>query len=130
VYIAAYGRNLPNAFENVAKAMFNVMTDVEKIFPDIHYQLEVEGEDEHSLLYNWLENLLVKSEIDDIFFSEFEIKKISKKGDTLSLKASAWGEIIDKKKHVLKTAVKAITYHRMEINKNHKKVRIKVILDI
>ena len=42
VYIAAYGRNLPNAFENVAKAMFNVMTEVEKIFPDIRQHLNLD----------------------------------------------------------------------------------------
>lgn len=107
MYIAAYGSNLPKAFENAAKAMFNVMTEVEKIFPDIHYQIEVEGEDEYSLLYNWLENLLVKSEIDDLFFSKFEIKRISKTGDTFRLKASAWGEKIDKKKHVLKNCGKS-----------------------
>ena len=72
-YIAAYGKNLAEAFENAALAMFSIITDIEKVGTEIEEHLEVKAKDEHSLLYNWLEALLVKFEIEVIFFSKFKI---------------------------------------------------------
>lgn len=50
-FIAAYGRDLPEAFENAAVAMFDVTTQVEMVRPKIEDQVEVEGSDEYALLY-------------------------------------------------------------------------------
>jgi SHS2 domain-containing protein len=44
VYIAAYGKSLEEAFENAALAMFEVMTDTEKVSPDMENSVEVEAE--------------------------------------------------------------------------------------
>jgi SHS2 domain-containing protein len=45
-YIAAHGTTLEEAFENAALAMFEVMTDTEKVSSDIEDSVEVEAEDE------------------------------------------------------------------------------------
>ncbi|RLE53057.1 MAG: archease, partial [Candidatus Methanomethylicota archaeon] len=55
VYIAAYGRDLKEAFENAAKAMFEVMTDISTVNPKVKREIRVEGFDLESLLYEWLE---------------------------------------------------------------------------
>ncbi|MBS7635588.1 archease [Candidatus Bathyarchaeota archaeon] len=62
-YIAAYGRDLNEAFENAALAMFETMTSSSDVKHVIEEEVEVEGEDEQSLLYNWLEELLVRFEV-------------------------------------------------------------------
>jgi len=129
-YIAAHGENLAEAFENAAFAMFDVMTEAEKVNPNIKETFEVTAEDEHALLYNWLEALLVKSEIKGILLSRFKISDINRTSEGFQLKAEAWGEKFNPKRHLQKVGVKAITYHRMEIIKKPQETIVKFILDI
>ncbi|MEM3581126.1 MAG: archease [Candidatus Bathyarchaeia archaeon] len=129
-YIAAYGRDLAEAFENAAAAMFEVMTDIEKVNPENEDYVEVEAADEHALLYNWLEELLVKSEINEMLYSKFKIFEVTKTADGFRLKAKIWGEKFNPEKHPQKVGVKAVTYHQMEIIREPDKTTVKFILDI
>jgi SHS2 domain-containing protein len=129
-YIAAYGKDLVQAFENAARAMFNVMTELEKVSPEIEDHVEVAAEDEYALLYSWLEALLVKSEINRMLYSKFKISSLNRVADGFQLKAAFWGEKFDPQKHLQKVGVKAVTYHRMEIVKEPGKVTLRFILDI
>jgi SHS2 domain-containing protein len=129
-YIAAYGKDLAEAFENAAAAMFEVITDIEKVKPEVEDYVEVEAADEYALLYNWLEELLVKSEINEMLYSKFEISELARTADGFRLKAKIWGEKFNPEKHPQKVGVKAVTYHRMEITKEPGKTAVKFILDI
>ena len=129
-YIAAYGRNLAEAFENAALAMFETMTDVERVEPEVEEIIEVEGSDKKSLLYNWLEELLVRFEISGNLYSKFEVIKIEETAKGMKLKAKVMGERFNPEKHVQKVGVKAITYHMMEIEEKPEKVTLKFLLDI
>jgi SHS2 domain-containing protein len=129
-YIAAYGRDLAEAFENAAVAMFDVMTEVKTVNPRLQDSVTAEGEDEYSLLYSWLEALLIKSETDQMLYSKFKILEIARTASGLRLEARIWGEKFDPKKHLQKVGVKAVTYHRMEILKEPGRVTLKFILDI
>ncbi|NWF86675.1 archease [Candidatus Bathyarchaeota archaeon] len=129
-YIAAYGRDLAEAFENAAFAMFDVMTDIAKITPEVKDSVEVAAEDEHALLYIWLETLLIKFDIYGMLYSKFKILQLKKTAKGFMLRAEIWGEKFNPKKHMQKVGVKAITYHVMEIIKEAGKVTLKFILDI
>jgi SHS2 domain-containing protein len=129
-YIAAYGKDLAEAFENAAAAMFNVMTEVEKVSPKVEDSEEVAGEDEFALLYNWLEALLVKFDVSGMLYSKFKIWHLGQIQGRLVLKARIWGEEFDPSKHLQKVGVKAVTYHRMEIIKHPMEVTLRFILDI
>ena len=130
VYIAAHGKNMEEAFENAALAMFEVMTDTEKINPAQEDSVEVEAEDEYALLYSWLEALLVDFEVKNTVYSKFKITRLEETPDGFKIKASIWGEKFDPEKHPQKVGVKAVTYHRMEIIKEIDKVTLEFILDI
>ncbi|MFW6111174.1 MAG: archease [Thermoproteota archaeon] len=130
VYIAAYGGNLPEAFENAAEALFEVMTEVEKVEGKVEEQVEVEGGDKYSLLYNWLEELIIKTDVNGMLYSKFNITDINKTSEGFRLKAKIWGEELNQDKHPQKVGVKAVTYHRMEILENENEVTLKFILDI
>jgi len=129
-YIAAYGRDLAEAFENAALAMFETMTDTSKVEPKIEDEIEVEGFDEQSLLYNWLESLIVKFEMTGNLYSKFKINDIEKTEGGFRLKAKVWGEQFNPEKHPQKVGIKAVTYHRMEIKKEPEKVTVKFLLDL
>jgi SHS2 domain-containing protein len=130
VYVAAHGTTLEEAFENSASAMFETMTETDKVSPAKEDRVEVEAEDEYALLYSWLEALLVKSELEGMLYSKFKIQKIVEKGENFKLNASVWGEKFNAEKHPQKVAVKAITYHQMEIIKEINNVTVMFILDI
>jgi len=129
-YIAAYGKDLKEAFENAALAMFEVMTDVEKVNPRIEDYVEVAAEDEYALLYSWLEALLVKFETHETVYSKFKILEFNKTSSGFQLKAKIWGEKYNPQKHQQKVGVKAVTYHRMEILKTPNKTTLRFILDV
>jgi len=129
-YIAAYGTDLAEAFENAALAMFDVMTDVEKVSPKVKENVEVVAEDEYALLYSWLEALLVKFDVKETLYSKFKVLSINQTSGGFRLRAEIWGEKFNPEKHAQKVGVKAVTYHRMEIIKEPNKVTLKFILDI
>jgi SHS2 domain-containing protein len=129
-YIAAYGKDLARAFENAAVAMFDVMTQVEKVRAKVEDEVEAKGSDEYALLYSWLEALLVKSELNRMLYSKFKVSELLQDSDGFELKAKIWGEAFDPKRHLQKVGVKAVTYHQMEIIKAPGKVTLKFILDI
>jgi SHS2 domain-containing protein len=131
LYVAAYGKSLEEAFENAACAMFEGMTDLEKVEPRLEESVEVKGQDEQALLYNWLEALLVKSDVTGNLYSRFKILKIKKTSSDFGLEAKIWGEPFDAKRHMSKVGVKAVTYHQMEIRREAKgAVTVRFILDI
>ncbi|MEM1539082.1 MAG: archease [Candidatus Bathyarchaeia archaeon] len=129
-YIAAYGKDLAEAFENAAAAMFEVMTDVGKVSPKVEDYAEVEAEDEYALLYSWLEALLVKAEVNQMLYSKFKVLSLNRTEEGFKLEAKIWGEKFNPDKHIQKVGVKAVTYHRMEIIKEPERVVVKFILDI
>jgi SHS2 domain-containing protein len=129
-YIAAYGTTLEEAFENAALATFEVMTDTRKIARKIEDTVKIEAPDEQALLYSWLEKLLVNFETKGNLYSEFKILKIEKTKDGFMLTARIRGEPFNPAKHMQKVGIKAVTYHRMEIDKKPGRVSVKFILDI
>ena len=130
VYIASYGKTMEEAFENAAIALFEVMTDTQKVEATLEDSIIVKGKDELELLYNWLEILIVNFETKNRLYSKFKILSLKTTLGFFTLNAKIWGEIFDPKKHVQKVGVKAITYHRMEIIKDPNKVTLEFILDI
>ena len=129
-YIAAYGKNLPEAFENAALALFEVMTDTGNVKPLVEEEIELEAPDKASLLYSWLEELIVRFETSGMLYSKFRVLKLEGGKDGFRLKAKIWGEPFDEARHVQKVGVKAVTYHRMEISEEPGNVVVKFILDI
>ncbi|MEM7825351.1 MAG: archease [Candidatus Aenigmatarchaeota archaeon] len=127
VAFEAYGKDLDELFANAALAMFEVMVNTKQVEPKIERKVEIEGSDLESLMFNWLNYLLVFVDSENLAFSDFEVKVDKKK---FKLEAICKGEAIDKNKHEIKTHVKAATYHAMMIKKSKGVFSARVILDI
>ncbi|MEM7821466.1 MAG: archease [Candidatus Aenigmatarchaeota archaeon] len=127
VAFRAYGKSLEELFENAALAMFEVVVDTKKIEPLVEKKLKVDGIDLKSLLFNWLNELLIFVDSENLAFSQFKVKIDKEK---MSLEAVCKGEKIDRKKHETRTNVKAATYHKMEVEKMGEIFYAQVILDI
>lgn len=121
----SYGANLNEAFENAGLAIFNIISDTSDIDGEVEKSFEVTSEDEVSLLYDYLEELLFLHETEFMLFSEFHVDI----DDDFHLKATIKGEGIDWDKHDRKTEIKAITFHKMDVKKtNH--VMLQAIVDL
>ncbi len=128
--IEAYGSSLEEAFENAALAMFEVITDTSKVEPLIEEVVEAEGFDLESLLYNWLESLLVMFDVNTRLYSKFKIESIKRTAEGYKLIARAWGEDCDLNKHEQKVGVKAVTYHMMSVKEEGGRWVLTFLLDL
>lgn len=125
--IKAYGRDLNEAFENAALAVFEVMTDTSKVEPKESRELEIDGMDLENLLYRWIESLLVYYDSELLLFGKFKVKIDL---ENLRLNAIAWGEKFNPDKHERRTVVKAMTYHEMSIVKTNNGYELTFVVDI
>ncbi len=130
VYIAAYGASLEQAFENAALASTEVMTDAEKVEPRLEETVDIEAHDLEALLYSWIEELIIRLDANGILYSRFKINVIEETKQGLRLEAQIWGEEFNPEKHPQELGIKAVTYHRMEIDERPGCVTIKFILDV
>ena len=108
--LEAYGNSLNEAFENAGVALFNIISDTDGILAKNEIEFELNSEDNVSLLYDFLEELLFYHETEFMLFSSFHVEI-----DNFHLKAKIKGETINWDKHERKCEVKAITYHKMEV---------------
>ena len=121
----AYGKNLNEAFENAGLAIFNIISDTDDIDSTKEISFEITSEDNVSLLYDYLEELLFYHEVEFMLFSQFDVEI----GVNFHLKATIKGEPIDWDKHERKTEIKAITFHKMEVRLNDI-VELQAIVDL
>jgi len=127
-YIEVQGDTLEQAFEFAAKALVDTMVNVNSVAPIEEEQIVAEGHDLESLLYNWLEAVMLKLIVDKKALSDFEVF-ISKHDDKYQLKATVKGEQFDVEKHQYKVEIKGVTYHMMKIEQN-KTVKMRFLLDL
>jgi len=126
----AYGRDLAEALENAALALFEVMVDTSQVRPLQEVSIELEAEDEGALLYDWLERFLYFHDARGLVMSKFKVDELIRRDHGFKIKASAWGERFDPKRHDARTAVKAMTYHMMEIKLEKGKCMVQAVVDI
>lgn len=128
-YIEATGATLEEALGNAGLAFFDTICDLRSVSEEFIDLISVEGSDELGLLYNWLESLLLKFELEQKVYHRFQVSLISEPSG-LRINAKAHGEIFDRKKHGAKVEVKAVTLHKMEVAKNGNLAMVRFILDL
>jgi SHS2 domain-containing protein len=129
-FVEVQAPTLAGVFEEAAFAMFDIMTDptaIERSFVD---QFEVTSHDEISLFHDWLEQLLLKFDLDGKVYSIFHVEKIDAQKEKLYLAAKAQGGLFEIGRHPAKVEIKAVTYHRMEIRATPEGYVARYILDL
>lgn len=130
IYVAAHGSSLKDALESAALATTEVMTDTEKLRPLVEEEVEIEAWDEEALLYSWIEEIIVRFDTKGNLYSRFEVSGVEETGEGLRLRARIWGEAFDPKRHPQRMGIKAVTYHRMEIERGPGEVTLRFVLDV
>lgn len=124
--IEVYGEELQELFSNAGFALFDIMTDISKVKETTKKVITVEGSDLEQLMVNWLNDLLYLFDVEGLLFKKFEVQEVA--GN--HLKALIAGECYDPDRHVIETAVKAATYHQIQVVKENDRWRARIIIDL
>lgn len=127
--VEAYGRTLNEAFSNSAKALVNIVCDVSKVNLGKRTIIQTAGFDLVSLLYGWLEKVLMALLVDNLALAKFHVR-IERRKDGYFLSGECEGEAFVRRKHHFKVEVKAITYHEMNVTKSKGKFVVRYLVDL
>jgi SHS2 domain-containing protein len=118
--------DLPTLFAEAAQVLFSVIVeDLATVHPVQAIEVRLQEDDRELLLFDWLKELLYHFDAEHMLFGKFEVKL-----DGGSLTATAWGEPLDRTRHVLEHEVKAITYHGLSVVEVEGGWEAEVIVDI
>lgn len=124
--VRVVGTSQTNLFVNAAFALFDVITDTEKIDTKERLQLEVEGSDRDDLLVNWLRELLYLYQGSAFLLKEFTVQQMK---ETL-VKAEVGGEKLDPDRHEIKQEIAAVAYDQSHMQKTGDQWIAQVILEV
>ena len=124
--IIVHGENLKALFENAGKAFFHLITDLRKVRRRIERRIDIGGESLDRLMVDWLSELLYLHDVENLLFKGFKVESVGEDG----LRAVVKGEPFQEGVHVIKTGVKAVTYHQIEVRQEKGRWRAQVILDL
>jgi len=117
--------DLQGALERAAAAMFDLMSDVERVGESWRGAVRVSGTDLENLLVRWLTELLYLAESEGLLLSRVAVRKL----DGLSLEAEVAGEKLDRARHAVRVEIKAPTYHLIRIENTGRGWSVRVVFD-
>jgi len=118
--------DLPSLFENAGHALFDIIADINTVQPARRRRLSIQGADLEELMVNWLSELHYQFEVHGLLLRRFSVLSL----DDRSLRAQVQGEAYDPDRHRLKTDIKAVTYHQLEIAQVGGEWQAAIIFDI
>jgi SHS2 domain-containing protein len=124
--LIVYGEDLKSLFENAGKAFFHLITDLKKVRLRTEKRIEIRKESLERLMVDWLTELLYLHEVENLLFKEFKVESVGEEG----LRARVKGEAFQEGVHMIKTGVKAVTYHQIEVRKRKEGWRAQIIFDL
>lgn len=118
--------DLDTLFAEAAQALFCVIVeDLSTVEHKQRIDIELAGDDLDFLFFDWLKELLYRFDAEQLLFSRFEVHVANGK-----LSGAAWGEPLDRQRHILEHEVKAITYHGLKVAADAAGWLAEVIVDI
>lgn len=124
--ILVYGEDPGELFTNAAEAFFSIITDLHRVGENTERIVRVESSHLEDLMVQWLAELLYIHDVEGLLFKKFSIEEL----DSGVLKARVRGEPFDESRHVIKTQIKAVTYHQIQVREEKGRWRARVIFDL
>jgi len=107
------GNSLASAFEQAALALTAVIVDPSEVAGRIQVTLECEAPDPELLLTDWLNALIYQMATRHMLFGRFSVET-----DGHRLRATAWGEAIDRRRHRPGVEIKGATFTELHVGQN------------
>lgn len=126
VGVEIYGRSFEELLQNAAYALFDTIADVSAIRPERTRAIRVSGNDDESVLMNWLRELLFLFAVEEEVYASATIQSFQ----AGELRALVRGEKLDIERHRFKTELKAVTYHQFQLEHTDDRWTARVIFDV
>lgn len=117
---------LEGLFEEAGLALFDLMTDLNRVRPTARFELSVRAENTEGLFVQWLRELVYRFFGEKTAFCRLEVAELTQD----SLSAVCWGERLDPERHAFRTEIKAVTYHGLKVARSTEGWTAEVIFDI
>lgn len=121
-----FAPNLATLFAVAGRALFDAITELDAIRPQLERTIEVEANDLDMLLVAWLSELNFRCITEFELFGEFAVEVIS----PTAVRATVRGEKIDPARHIIQTEIKAVTYHELFVREVKAGWEAQVIFDV
>jgi Uncharacterized conserved protein len=121
--VKAFGDTLEECFSNAGFALFDQTVDLSTVEPLNSFTIEIIGDHIEDRLYSFLSELLFLEDCEGLILCELVVRF---DGDKVICDAK--GETLDRGKHRVRSEIKAVTYHMMNIDQNEPSVT--VIFDV
>ncbi len=130
--IKVYGRNLNSLFLNAAQAMFEIMVETTKKESIFHreerkkFLVNRQGNNVEEVFVAWLSELLYLFATEGLIMEKAELQKV----DSSGVQAEISGRIFSPDSYRIKTEIKAVTYHELEVKQTDKGYEAQAIFDV
>ncbi|HLW97490.1 MAG TPA: archease [Candidatus Acidoferrales bacterium] len=122
----AYGSTLEEMFANAALAMITLACDSETVRETEQRKIEATGEDAESLLFAWLAEILAVMDAERLVLRRVVVEFL----DEGRVRGVAHGEKMDRERHRMGVAIKAVTFHQLAVENIEDGWRARVFLDL
>jgi len=124
--IEIYGRDLRELFQNAGHALFEIICDLSEVTESIEKIVAVNGQDLEQLMVVWLGELLYLHDTEKLLLKHFEVEDIGER----RLTATVYGEEFKEDHHTIRTEIKAVTYHQIQVREEEGRWIARVIFDL
>lgn len=109
--VRGVGATRSEAFEQAALALTAVVTDPAGVAQDIAVEIRCQAPDDELLLADWLNAIVYEMATRNALFGSYRVAL-----DDHRLRATAWGEPVDRARHHPSVEVKGATYTALSVS--------------
>ena len=124
--IEGRGSTLEEAFSQAARALFDLMLEIDQVRPLEEISIHCQAHDQEELLVEWLNGLLAQADLEGMALGKFRVDRLGPN----ELEGRAWGESFDAQRHHPRTEVKAATYAMLFVGQERDEQVVRCVVDL
>ena len=124
--IHVFAADVEALYTNAVVAMFDLLTNIDLLAGREQIDLKISGDDRADLMVNWLREALYLWNGREMLVKTALIQSVTQH----YLSARVLFDPYDADRHVIKTEIKAVTYHQIQVYRNPSGWEAKIIFDI
>jgi protein archease len=124
--IQVFGSDLQELFTNAALAMFDVITEMDVLTGRDSCDITASGEDWSDLMVNWLREMLYLWNGREMLVKSVQILSLTEN----KIFARIYFDVYMPDRHIIKTEIKAVTYHQIQVKSSPSGWKAQIIFDI
>ena len=124
--IQVFGADSRELFSNAALALFDVITEMDELNGDDSCDITASGEDWSDLMINWLREILYLWNGREMLVKSVQVLSLSEN----KISAKIYFDAYKPDRHAIKTEIKAVTYHQIQVKRSATGWKARVIFDI